>query len=67
MDFALLQVSLIKSRTNSNLYYHQVTNMIIILILYVDDLFITGNDEQGVAQLKSQLMAQIHITNLGLV
>jgi len=64
MDFALLQVGLIKSQTDSNLYYHQITNMIIILILYVDDLFITGNDEQGVAQLKSQSMAQFHITNL---
>jgi hypothetical protein len=32
--------------------------------LYVDDLFITGNDEQGVAQLKFQLMAQLCMTNL---
>jgi hypothetical protein len=37
---------------------NQTTNLIIILILYVDDLLIGGNDEQGIAQLKSQLMAQ---------
>jgi hypothetical protein len=27
----------------------QTTNLIIILILYVDDIFITRNDKQGVA------------------
>ncbi len=64
MDYALLQAGLIKSWAHSNLYYHQITNLI-ILILYFDDLFITKNDEQGVAQLKSQLMAQFSMTNLG--
>jgi hypothetical protein len=37
--------------------------MIIILILYVDDLFITKNDEQVITQLKFQLMAQFRMTN----
>ncbi len=37
------------------------------MILYIDDLFITGNDKHGIAHLKSQLMAQICMTNLGLV
>ncbi len=66
MDYALLQTRLIKSRAGSNLYYHWTINLIIILILYVDDLFITRNDKQGIAQLKSQLIAQFCMTNLGL-
>jgi hypothetical protein len=33
--------------------------------LYVDDLFITGNDKQGVAQFKFQLMAKFCMTHLG--
>jgi hypothetical protein len=42
-----------------------ITNLILILILYVDDLFITRNDKQGVAQFKFQFMAQFCMTDLG--
>jgi hypothetical protein len=52
-SIVILQASLIKCLVNSNLYYYQTTNLFIILILCVDDLFIIGNDEQGVANLKS--------------
>jgi hypothetical protein len=70
MDSTLLQAGLIKSQADSNFYYHRITNLIIILILYkmilyVDDPFITGNDEQGVAQLKFQLMAQFRMIDSG--
>jgi len=33
--------------------------------MYVDDLFVIGNDEQGVAQHKSQLMVKFRMTDLG--
>jgi hypothetical protein len=42
-------------------------NLFIILILYVDGLFIIRNDKQGVANLKSQLMAYFCMIYLGLV
>jgi hypothetical protein len=64
MDYALLQANSINSWADSNLYYRQTTNLIIILILYVDHLLIRGNDDRGIAQLKSQLLAQSWV-NLG--
>lgn len=63
----ILQANLLKCLVNSNLYYYRTTNLFIILILYVDDLFIIGNDEQGVANFKSQLMAHFCMIDLGLV
>jgi len=70
MDSTLLQAGLIKSQADSNFYYHRITNLIIILILYkmilyVDDLFIIGNDARGIAHLKFQSMAQFCTTDSG--
>ena len=35
-----------KSKANPNLYYKVVEDEPIILLLYVDDLFLTGNEKQ---------------------
>jgi hypothetical protein len=63
----LFQASLIKCLVNSNLYYYRTANLFIILILYVDDLFIIRNDEHEIANLKSQFMAHFCMIYLGLV
>jgi hypothetical protein len=63
----LFQASLIKCLVNSNLYYYRTANLFIILILYVDDLFIIRNDEHEVTNLKSQFMAHFCMIYLGLV
>ena len=41
MDGFLMSLGFIKSVTNPNLYYHIVGNEFLILVLYVDDLFLT--------------------------
>ena len=35
-----------KSKADPNLYYKVVEDEPVILLLYVDDLFLTGNDKQ---------------------
>jgi hypothetical protein len=37
------------------------------MVMYVDHLFIIGNDKQGVAQHNSQLMAKFLMNDLGLM
>jgi hypothetical protein len=37
------------------------------MVMYVDHLFIIGNDEQGITQHNSQLMAKKIMNDLGLV
>ena len=36
-----------KSKANSNIYYKVEDDGIIILLLYVDDVFLTGNEKLG--------------------
>jgi hypothetical protein len=37
------------------------------MVMYVDHLFIIGNDEHGVAQHNSQVMAKFPMNDLGLM
>ena len=49
MDGFLHSLGFSKSTADSNLYFKVVHNHILILVLYVDDLFLTG-EEQLIAQ-----------------
>jgi hypothetical protein len=42
MDGLLMSLGFNKSVSNPNLYYHIVGNEFLILVLYVDDLFLTS-------------------------
>ena len=53
MDFSIAWV-FNKSKTDFNLYFKVVHNHVLILVLYVDDLFLTG-DEQLIDQCKREL------------
>ena len=53
-----------KSDANSNLYFKVVENHPLILVLYVDDLFLTG-EEQQIAQCKRELTSEFEMKDLG--
>ena len=55
-----------KSTANSNLYFKVVHNHILILVLYVDDLFLTG-EEQLIAQCQTELISEFEMKDLGLM
>ena len=55
-----------KSDADLNLYYKIVEDEPLILVLYVDDLFLTGN-EKLIAWCKKKLASEFETKNLGLM
>ena len=49
-----------------NLYFKVIDDEPIILLLYVDDLFLTGNEKQ-IKQCKKKLVEEIEMKDLGLM
>ena len=66
MDGYLHSLGFSKSTADSNLYFKVVHNHILILVLYVDDLFLTS-EEQLIAQCKRELTSGFEMTDLGLM
>ena len=55
-----------KNKFNHNLSYNVVKFVPIILLLYVDDLFLTGNEKQ-IMESKKKLTEEFEMKNLGLM
>ena len=66
MDGYLHSLRFSKSTADSKLYFKVVHNHILILVLYVDDLFLTG-EEQLIAQCKRELTSEFEMKDLGLM
>ena len=62
----LLGLCFTKSDADSNLYYKFVDDHLFILMLYVDDLFLTGAEQQ-IAQCKRELTSEFEMKDLGLM
>ena len=54
-----------KITTDSNMYFKVVQNHHLIQVFYVDDLFLTG-EEQLIAQYKRNLTSEFEMKDLGL-
>ena len=65
IDKYLLRLHLIPTSSDSNLYYRHTSNLWVLLILYVDDIFITGNDASSISWTCNQLQSQYQMTLLG--
>ena len=55
-----------KSKVNPNLYYKDVEDEPLILLLYVDDLFLTGNEKQ-IVESKKKLAEEFEMKDIGLM
>ena len=55
-----------KSRADPNLYPNVVEDEPIILLLYVDDLFLTGNEKE-IMESKKKLAEEFEMKDLGLM
>ena len=55
-----------KSEADSNLYFKVVGNIPLILVLYVDDLFLVG-DEHQITWCKRELKSKFEMKDLGLM
>ena len=58
------KLGFVKSSADYNFYFKVVDNQPLILILYVDDLFLTG-EEQQIAKCKRELTAEFKMKDLG--
>jgi hypothetical protein len=66
IDSFLTSLGFTKSKANSNLYFKIMDNEPIILLLYVDDLFLTG-EEKLIAEYKQRLVTEFEMKDLGLM
>ena len=54
-----------KSKSDHSVFYRNSNSVIILLVVYVDDIVITGRDSKGISSLKSFLQNQFHTKDLG--
>jgi hypothetical protein len=66
IDNYLIKLGFSKSHADSNLYYKVVNNAPVILPLYVNDLFLTG-EESLITQCKKELASKFDMKDLGLM
>ena len=66
MDAYLLRNGFVKGTADPNLYIKVVNNEPVIILLYVDDLFITGV-EHRIQECKKMLAAEFEMKDLGLM
>ena len=66
IDNYLLGMGFTKSEVDSNLYYILVGGEPLILVLYVDDLFLIGS-EKLIEDCKRDLVVEFEMKNLGLM
>ena len=49
------------------IFYRNSSSGVILLVVYVDDIVITGSDSTGISSLKSFLHSQFHTKDLGML
>jgi hypothetical protein len=66
IDSFLTSLGFTKSKADSNLYFKVMNNELVILLLYVDDLFLTG-EENLITECKKRLASEFEMKYLGLI
>ena len=64
---AVEKFGLQKSKSYHSVFYQNSNSGIILLVVYVDDIVITGSDSTGISSLKSFLHGQFHTKDLGML
>jgi hypothetical protein len=65
-DSFLMSLGFTKSKEDSNLYYKVVDGGPVILLLYVDDLFLTG-DKKLITESKRKISTEFEMKDLGMM
>ena len=56
-----------KSKFDHSVFYRNSYSGIILLVMYVNDIVITGSDSKGISSLKSFFQSQFHTKDLGML
>ena len=67
IDRFLISIGFSKSASDANLYVCKQDGKYVVIVLYVDDLIITGDHEKMLQQLRESLSSEFEMTDLGLM
>ena len=56
-----------KSKSDHSVFYKNSSSSIILLVVYVNDIVITGSNSKGISSLKPFLHSQFHTKDLGML
>jgi hypothetical protein len=65
MDSFLIDTGFSRCHSDPNVYTNKVGSHLIILVLYVDDLILTGSDSKLLNHVKTSLKKKFEMTDLG--
>jgi hypothetical protein len=65
MDNFLIDIGFSRCHSDPNVYTKKVGSHLIILVLYVDDLILTGSDSKLLNHVKTSLKKKFEMTDLG--
>jgi hypothetical protein len=64
-SYLRIKLTLTHGCIDSNMYFSITNGRYVILLLYVDDLLLTGDNEKGITKIKTKLMHEYEMTYLG--
>ena len=67
MDAFLLSIGFIRCKSDPNVYLQQIGIVLQVIVLYVDDLLITGSGNTSIGSIKASLHSEFAMTDLGLL
>ena len=67
IDGFLLSLSFVRCKSDPNFYLKLIHGSLMIIVLYVDDLLITGISKKEIASLKDAMNHAFSMTDLGLL
>lgn len=67
MDSFQLSIGLIRCKSDRNVYFLQHDDSLLLIVLYLDDLLITGNLTSVIDSEKAAMHDRFSMTNLGLL
>ena len=67
IDSFLLSLNFVRCKSGPNVYLNLIHGSLMIIVLYVDDLLITGSSKGEIASLKDAMNHAFSMTDLGLL
>ena len=67
IDSFLLSLNFVRCKSDSNVYLKVINGSLMIIVLYVDDLLITGSSQPEIGSLKGAMNQAFSMTDLGLL
>ena len=65
IDPVLVEIGFVPLKSDTCVYVYNRDGVKIILTLYVDDLLLTGNNEDAISMVKSKLTQRFKMTDMG--